>query len=177
MRRLIILAALLTTQLSEAAAQAAADLAPGTRVRVFTAQGGKVVGGVHSMREDTLVVSLQREAAALSIPLSTVSRIEVSRGDRSRAKNALRWGTWAFIGGGALFGTMCTLDDACRDPGRPDHSAAQAGLEVGLFMGTGAAFWGAVLGAIFPGEQWDTAPARVGVAPGREGGVVVGVSF
>lgn len=174
MRLLLLLAAFFALPVSGLPAQTGAPLLPGTRVRVWTESGGRAVGGVQRTAPDTLVLTAEGNTGTLLIPRAAITRLEVSAGSESRSRKAVRWAGRGFVGSAVFFGSLCALAEDCRvgESSRVESVAAAA-----AWYGMGGATWGAMLGALFPGEEWRTVwpPAPVGVAPDGRGGVAVGV--
>lgn len=154
---------------SAARAQTAADPAPGTRVRVVDAGTGRVVGTVSAVRGDTLVVVSGKGESAREVALSvsSIRRLQVSRGRPSRPLSALQGaGIGAVSGsvGGLLgitaanlrYGGPCdgTADDLlCFSTGEWALIAVMIGAPMGAASG-------AVLGFVFPQERWRSISTR-----------------
>lgn len=159
-RALRALALLLAVAASVAAPSAGAQSLAGVRARVWSStpplQGA--VGTIYSLGGDTMHVSLNGQAAPVAVPLASVLRLQVSRGDRS--DNVARWLRWGLLGGavaGAAIGAARTTtaeagasEGFCSEGGRCDH-AVRYGL-----IGTAV---GAIVGGIFGGitgtERWE----------------------
>ncbi len=99
----LLVAALLLTATVDLFAQQEAPVAPGDRVRVAapTEVSGRFVGTVMEIGADTCVLAVEGRAEPLALPLASVTKFEVVRGQQS-------WGWWkgALIGlfGGAALG-------------------------------------------------------------------------
>jgi hypothetical protein len=150
-------------------AQAAEELAAGTRVRVAAPATGRLVGTVSEVRGDTLLVLSRRGVHAL--PLSSVRTLQVSRGRPTRLASALEGGAAGLVLGvvsgaaGAVLGDLTISDDDCNG-GEDDllcFSTGQWAL-IGALAGAplGVAY-GAVAGFVFPRERWRS--VGVGSAP------------
>jgi hypothetical protein len=146
---------------------AAAQLAPGTRVRVHSSDVVlPVIGNYQGMRRDTLVVIEDGVSGQQWMFTSAnVSRLEVSAGMKGRNKKPMT--RWALIGGGAgaALGIITAL--ALEGASDSEYNYALSGL-VGLGVGAGA---GALYGARYREEHWTSVslPRRVGVVPSRSG--------
>jgi hypothetical protein len=145
MRRLVGVALLVAVAVSPARAQFPSNVGIGTRVRVIVPdtlrqEWGPPVqllrGDVAAITRDTLVLQLHATSSPLSIPRSSIRRLERSLGV-NRFESALR---------GALFGAITVglahlVDD---DPSwREFGDGAAVGAPVGF-----------VLGVIWPTERW-----------------------
>jgi hypothetical protein len=155
--------------LPSAARAQTADLAPGTRVRVVDAGTGRVVGTVSAVRGDTLVVVSGKGEGAREVALSvsSIRRLQVSRGRPSRPLSALHGaGIGAVSGsvGGLLgmtaanlrYGGSCdgTADDLlCFSTGESALIAVMIGAPMGAVSG-------AALGFLFPQERWRSISTR-----------------
>jgi len=153
---------------------------PGDRVRV-TAPSldlDKDVGTVASLVADTFVVEMEDRADALDVPFSHVTRLEVHRGQKSRA------GAGALIGAGAGAATGLTValvscaGDECHLDGSDVTGA------VVLVLGAGSALAGAGLGALIgtaiKTDRWQLVPLdriRVGRSPATPDGVALSVTL
>ena len=146
---------------------AAAQLTPGTRVRVHSTDIVlPVIGNYQGMRRDTLVVIEDGAAAQQwTFTSANVSRLEVSAGMKGRNKKPMT--RWALIGGGAGAALGIVTAIALEGASDSEYNYALSGL-VGLGVGAGA---GALYGARFVEEHWTSVPLprRVGFAPSRNG--------
>jgi hypothetical protein len=148
-------------------ALAAQSIAPGTRIRVKSAQVvAPIVGTYQTLRGDTVVVIEDGTAAKIwSFKTSTIDRLEVSAGMKGHNRGPMT--KWALIGagGGAAAGwlTAVALESASDDQYSDFLSAA-----VGAGLG---AIAGAVYGSRVLEEHWDSVPVprRVGLMPTRDG--------
>jgi len=146
---------------------AAAQLTPGTRVRVHSTDVVlPVIGNYQGMRRDTLVVIEDGAGAQQwTFTSANVSRLEVSAGMKGRNKKPMT--RWALIGGGAgaALGVLTAL--ALEGASDSEYNSALSGL-VGLGVGAGA---GALYGSRAVEEHWTSVPLprRVGIAPTRNG--------
>lgn len=78
---------LVLTSSIELLAQGSPELVPGARVRVsaLTVPYGKMIGTVISLTADTLVIENENLLYSIAVPISSVSKLEVSRGQKSAA--------------------------------------------------------------------------------------------
>jgi hypothetical protein len=156
---------------SAAPAQTAADLSPGTRVRVVDAGTGPVVGTVSAVRGDTLVVVSGKGAGAREVALSvsSIRRLQVSRGRPSRPLSALQGAAIGAVTGsvGGVLGTTIgslQADESCGRAVAGDDLLcfstaewAMIGVMIGAPMGAAS---GAALGFLFPQERWRSISTR-----------------
>lgn len=148
-------------------ALAAQSVAPGTRVRVKSAQVvAPIVGTYQTLRADTVVVIEDGTAAKIwSFQTSSIDRLEVSAGMKGHNRGPMT--RWALIGagGGAAVGvlTAIALESASEDKYNDFLSAA-----VGAGLG---AIAGAAYGSRTLEENWNSVPVprRVGFMPTRDG--------
>jgi hypothetical protein len=131
-----------------------------------------------SFRRDTLVVRPGDCCSLDSIPIDSLETLEVSRGvttDAGRVFGGMTWGLLAGVGAGWLVGKLgCSVSGA----------AGTCGLGAGKWMtilGAGGLIAGALWGLESREEHWDRVYPPMGaslqVAPGRNRGILVGVSL
>ena len=155
------------------------DVAPGTRVRVTVPGQARRVGTVVALTGDTLVARWER-GEPRGVPLSQLSRLEVSRGLHERpwrgAGIGLALGATVGVVIGAATYEGCEGRANCMELGGPGTNAVAAGLVIG----TGGAVVGGLLGAVRRTEKWQTVGlerVRVGAAAPRGGRAGVGVAL
>jgi hypothetical protein len=170
-------------------AQTVAELAPGARVRVVDPATGRIVGTVESVAGDNLVVRSGKgeDARTVTLSLSSIRSVQVSRGTPSRPVSALRGAALGLVTGaaggvaGATIGHL-SYQENC-DGGADDWmcftmaESALFGVIIGAPMG---AAWGAVAGFVFPRERWRSitvANPPVLTVNGRPDGVQLGLSI
>lgn len=172
----------------EVRGQSAAELAPGTRVRLVADAGtGRLVGTVAESRGDSLVVLSGRGEGErrVALPLSSLRTVQVSRGTPSRAVSALHWAALGVVGGslagvaGVTLGRL-TSDESCE--GTADDLCLSGGewTLIGVMIGAPmGALWGAALGFVFPRERWRSIPASAPAVTltGSAEGVQLGLSI
>lgn len=167
-RRVMVLTAVLLSSLSIAALDAQ-TVASGDRVRVTAeARSGKLTGTLVEWVQDTLYLAPDGSAervTATAIPLSTLSRLEISKGLRSNA------GKGALIGGGIgllVGGGMSIIAGSTVDT---EVTSTDYLVFTGLVT-LGGAGLGALIGALTKSERWEEYPLdslRLGIAPGGDG--------
>ena len=173
---LLVLAHTLGTS-TEAAAQDTPPIAVGERVRVSTASGATYVGLVGMVTSAVIEVQ-DEEGSRSSVPLSTVRRLEVSRGQKSNASAG------AFIGfvtgaiTGALIGGSLGDDPPLLSEAFFFSAGEKAGI--GFLLGAGGgAIIGALIGEAVHSDRWVEVPLerlRVSLAPQRHGRFAFGFS-
>lgn len=172
-RILPLIAALVITAPIHLVAQEEPPIAPGDRVRVtaWSVVPGRPVGTVLAFGADTCVLQLEGRAEPLALPLASVTRLEVSRGQKSNAISGALVGG-ALGAGIALFGsTIAWLNSA------EDFGLGGAAYVVGVLGGAGAGI-GLLLGATSYTDRWEEVRLdrlRVTVLPQRCGGLSVGL--
>ena len=158
---------------------------PGQRVRISSGgeQGGFVVQAVGS---GELMLAEVGSDRTVRMPTASISRLDVSRGPRSRSAGFGRGFAFGFIGG-ALVGSVLGLasgDGGCGGSGGwvsycIQFSAGERALIGGGVLGALGGLTGGLIGATRPGERWQ----RIGrqtqwtLVPGRNGGLAVVASL
>ncbi|HJP59693.1 MAG TPA: hypothetical protein VJ865_06825 [Gemmatimonadaceae bacterium] len=155
MRRLILIAVLLIAP-SVAGAQLPAEVRPGTRVRVWLPEPNRqepapehrqvIRGTVESTDGSVLRLRLPSSGASLTVPRASIIRLDVSHGVNRGASMVER------AAGGAIAGavTFALMNDP-RRTGGPHYNRDWRAAGVGAEWGAGI---GAVVGLLFPHEQW-----------------------
>ena len=155
MRRLIVIAILLVAP-RLVAAQLPAEVRPGARVRVWLPEPRRqeqspehrqvVRGTVESTDGNVLRLGVPGAAGSLTVPRASIIRLDVSRGVNRPASMIER------AAGGAIAGavTFALMNDP-RRTGGPHYKRDWRAAGVGAEWGGGI---GAVLGLLFPHEQW-----------------------
>ena len=158
----------------DALAQANAPVQPGQRVRLRSAvaQTPELVGVVEAVRPDTLLVRDDDRSVATAVPLTTVDRLQVSRGRHSHWVSGAGIGFVVGAATGAILGVAGHNEsDWIIGPG----ASAFVGAVLLGPIGAGA---GAAVGLMVKTERWETVPlaaAAPGAAWGRDGRLSVGV--
>jgi len=147
-----------------------AGIAVGSRVRLRTTSGGDAVTGTLSALDARTIVVRSDAGSPVTLPVSTVTRVEVSRGKSSKGSRMLIGIVGGAVVGAALgYVATCNYDD--EDCSSNNRSKVMAGGAVG----------GAVLGGLLARttakEQWEPVPgARVSI--GLQGrGIWLAVRF
>jgi hypothetical protein len=134
------------------AAQDAFPLAPGARLRVRTSDGRTLIGRVDAVTPAGVELQPDGQTLAVALPRPTLSRVEISRGPRTRRASA-----WAGAKKGALIGgipgtvLLALQHDQVGGGVSIPHAAALGAWSGGLFGG----LIGAWVGASRPGERWE----------------------
>jgi len=140
-----------------AQAQFPSEVKPGARVRVWLpepyrqedgpARRQLLRGTVETVTPDTLRLSIPGTATLLAIPRSSVRRLQLSRGEPSRPASAIERAIGGALGGAISFAAM----NDPRRSGGPHYRTDWRAAGVGAAWGAG---FGAVVGFVFPHEQW-----------------------
>lgn len=159
-------------------AQEAPPIVPGARIRVSAPSFSRdrLIGTVASKSADTLVVKVENGAAPLSIPLVSITRLEVSRGKVARGVNALKGaGIGLLVGAGVGVVAGLVIDD-------PQNNEITAGawalFGAGVLGGAGL-LTGGIVGFARSNERWKKVPlerVRLGLAP-HDGRVALLATF
>lgn len=138
-------------------AQFPAEVQPGARVRAWIpepyrqedgpARRQLLRGTVASVTPDTLRLSVPGTVGTLSIPRADVRRLQISRGAPSRPASAIERAIGGAMGGAIGWGLM----NDPRRTGGPHYRTDWRAAGVGAAWGAG---FGAVVGLLFPHEQW-----------------------
>jgi hypothetical protein len=148
-------APLLLLVLPLASPSTTSPLTTGTRVRVTVRDDGterRLVGPLRTFDGDALTLSPDGGTGPVSLSRSTITRIEVSRGGRSRA------GKGALVG--AVLG-LAAIAIAESTRGEDYEAPDNYGLIVGGAIAGGAVL-GAGVGAMVRSERWEAQPWAVG---------------
>jgi hypothetical protein len=153
-----------------------AEVPRGALVRVHApgAAAQPVVAHVLGVRGDSLVLRDTLSRAETAVPVAEVQALEVGVGG-SRGATARRWATTgAMITAGAV--GLVSYAAASGEPGMTPWTKGVIGGVLGAPVG---AVVGGVAGYAGGGRGWAQVPlpARVTVAPGRAGGVALGLDL
>ena len=178
-RASVLLVAFMIAGSADLLAQHRPAIVPGDRVRVSAPGIGveRLVATVLTAKPDTIVVQ-SREPLAL--PIASVTRLELSRDRKSRARLGMAIGFWSgAIAGGVIAASLEDAEDNfIMDSNPSDAGGALLGSALlGGIAGTGL---GALIGSIFRVDQWAAMPLhriRVTIVPQRKGKLSVGVSL
>ena len=138
-------------------AQFPADVRPGVRVRAWIPEPYRQADGperrqllrgtVESVTPEMLRLTVPGTVGTLSIARADVRRLQISRGRPSRPASALERAVGGAIGGAIGWGVM----NDPRRTGGPHYRTDWRAAGVGASWGAGI---GAVIGLLFPHEQW-----------------------
>jgi len=154
-------------------------LTPNTRIRFAVAPDTPVVANVVAQHGDSLWVHAERTNDTLALRVSSLTRLDVSRGKETHALHAAGVGFLIGAVSGGIFGYAtgenCQPTDwICFPRG---ETATLGALMFGL-LGAGA---GAIVGWVMPVERWNhvlpPAAGRFTVGPDGRGGRRYGVAF
>ena len=149
---------------------AQAPVAVGERVRVSTESGATHVGPVIMATSGAIEVQ-DEEGGRPSVPLSTVTRLEVSRGQRSN----LGVGLFAGAGAGALVGlAICADPSVCSVFDDNDVKGKVIAFSAGVGI-----LAGAIVGHFIKTDRWEEVPLErlsVSLTPQRDGRLMLGFS-
>lgn len=171
-------AALLLTASVDLFAQHGPPVAPGDRVRV--SRLGSVVPPlvctVSALKADTLVLNTEQRTDALELPLASLAKLEVSRGQKPATARGAKIGFLAGAAVGAGVGAALGASFGEQDC----SSSCIVGIAgIGaLAGGIGGTLVGLSIGAATNSDLWEPVPLdqlRVGVSPVTRGGVAVWV--
>jgi hypothetical protein len=150
---------------------------PGDRVRLSAPSHGveRLEGTVISLMPDTIVVD---RGEPLALPISSLTRLAVSRDGKSRTRAGATVGFWAGAVAGAAIGV------ASAGPSNPLSSDPNeaAGLFVGSALAGGVVGLGlgALIGSTIKVHRWEAVPlhrVRVHVVANRGRGLAVSASL
>ncbi|MDH3457542.1 MAG: hypothetical protein OER90_11955 [Gemmatimonadota bacterium] len=176
MRALAFLAALVLAPLTDAIGQDQ-PLQPGQRVHVTVPTLGikKQAATFEALRGDVLVVVAD---SAMNCPLSSVSRLEVSRGRKSNAVKGLAIGSVAGVVVGAVLGVVASTgsgETLCY------WGTVECGASGAAAFGVFGGLVGLGIGALSKTERWEEVPLdrlRVSIVPQRDGfGIGASIAF
>ena len=181
LRAITLLTLAHTLGASEATAQDTAPGAVGERVRVSTESGAIHMGLVTALSSGALELQEDEEAKQrFSIPLASVTRFEVSRGEKSHAGTVGGIGSLAGAVTGALLGFSAGDDPPLFGSDEPFLFSAWEKATVGFFIGGAlGALVGGLVGATVQSERWEEVPLErvsVSFAPQRDGRFGLGLS-
>ena len=176
----MILALLMFVPFTSVTAQEPPSVKVGDRVRVTAPDLGirKQAGRFAALRADTLVVAVAD--STMTFPVASVTRLELSRGQKSYGGAGARIGFLSGAAIGAIIGF--TEGDECRlictRSANPLSAEARAVLGAISLGGIGALI-GLVAGRLHKTDLWEEVPLdqlRVSVGPQRDGRFGLGLS-
>lgn len=148
-------------------------LTAGDKVRVTTEEE-RIVGYWISLDDNQLTLNTDRDSN-LVLPLASLAKIEVSRGQKSRAGKGALIGAAVGVTAGVITGLA--LGGGCIDSSCISDAGAAA--IVAVVFGAGGTLLGAVTGAFIKTDRWETVPLdriSVSLTP-RGGGLEVSAKF
>lgn len=171
----VLVVAMIAASLAATAlpAQEVLAVSPGQRVKVRSPEA-RGVFVVQTVTPDTLVVAAAN-GETRAVPIASISRLEVSEGERTRMGGFGRGAGFGFLIGAVIGGGLglTSGDDGI-------FSAGETALILGTFSGGVGALIGGALGASNPGEHWRRVPVRrvtAGPAPGGGFATTVSLAF
>ncbi len=181
--RLFILSLLFLLPGNLLAQQDSQQILPGVRVRLWAPELRiqKLVGKIVSVDADTLRLNIMDQTAPLAIPISSVTKFEVSRGKSSGARvlSGVGGAGLGFLGGAIVGGGIGGIWSENKYPN--SHEGNGLGIFMGGIIGGGlGTLIGAVIGVQHPPERWQQAPLaalRVGLLQQGHGGFGLAASF
>jgi hypothetical protein len=158
-------------------------VAEGDRVRVWAPSVGVEgwVGTLLALRPDTIVVGNSKN---LVLEISSLTKLEVSRGNESKAGTG---GIIGFVGGAVAGAVICLASECSITVGSGDGDSRSDPLDenplvsVGLAAVVGGAVGygvGVLIGSTIKVDRWEEIPLdqlRVTIAPCPGGGLSVGL--
>jgi len=141
---------------------------PGDRVRVTapTAADKRLVGRAVAVEPAALTLDLDH-GGRVAVPTQAITKLELSRGERSKAREGALWGA----GFGLVGLTVICLDEQSRSEGW----CGAAALSVPVYAGLGA-----LIGLAFKTSRWQEVHSErlsVGVGPTKDGGIAMSVAL
>ncbi len=194
MRHATILVAILAiVPLASATAQVQRPpIEPGTRVRISHECGTRTLyggatrvdcrtdkGTIAVLTADSVVLTIGESATQLAVPLASVNRLEVVRGQKSNVGTGAGIGLVVGMVAGAVWGYAIVDEcDFCKNEsgigGREESVVLGA-----LILGLGGTVFGALIGASSKTDRWREVPLdrlRMSLGPQRDGRFGFGAS-
>ncbi len=186
MRHATILVAILAfVPLASATAQEAPPVKVGDRVRVTAPDLGlyKQAGRLEALRADTLVVAVAD--STMTFPVASVTRLELSRGQKSHGLAGALIGGLVGAASGAILGYADGDDPPCRESGwfacwgETRLTAKEKARAGAIVLGIVGVVVGRIVGANTKTDKWEEVPVdrvRVSLGPQRDGRFGFGAS-
>ena len=169
-------------------AQEKTKFSSGTRIRVWTAEfsGKRMTGTVLSSVGEIITLTVKGQSDPLMVPVTSINRLEVTKGKKSKIVTGAVVGLFAGASLGAIvgyFGT-CSTDQqrqACELDSYSvgETKAANAVIGAGVLGGLGLLL-GTVIGAVIKVDRWEEVPLnQIGTGPIHlnKSGLVLSVSY
>jgi hypothetical protein len=171
-----LVAALLLAAPFTLLAQQESVLTPGDRIRVTAPSIGieQLVCTLSAFSPDSVVV--EDRGTLLSLPLASVTKLDVYRGQRSKAGKGAVTGLLVGTGAGTLFGLIAA---AASDVEETEYALGGALIFAGLGGGVGALI-GAAVGQRRPVDRWEPVllyPSQGRLPPPAGPRLAIGVSL
>lgn len=134
----------------------AAQVQTGQRVRITLADDGRLAGGLAGLSSDELV--LQMGVTTRTLARSSIARLEVSRGTRSRWKAGALVG--AAVGAVGTFAVLNSGSSTSTNMCDSEHNQDAAGMGTclavaGVGGGLGGGLLGGLVGSLLHTERWE----------------------
>jgi len=174
MKRATVVVVMIAMLVAAPGSVSAQTVAEGSRVRVKTSDS-KVVGTLTETTDEELALRLEN-GSLVRIPLTTIERLEVSRGKKGNAGKGLLIG----LGAGVLLG-WAGANTGCNEKGflsSLDNIGCASGQAAGGFLV--GLVGGVVAGALVKTERWkkvDSGPQITLTLPKRGIGAQVSVGW
>jgi protein involved in polysaccharide export with SLBB domain len=154
-------------------AQQDLPVSPGDRVRV-SVPDERAVGIVTSIRADSLVLNVESREAPLALAFASLTKLEVSRGQKAQTGQGALIGMGVGAAVGAILAVSICSDGNCTESTSSDDQSGLA-LAAAVVLGVGAVALGAGIGALIGSnskiERWETIPlSRLRLSPAPSGG-------
>ncbi len=126
-----------------------------------------------SLDVNQLTLNSEARDSSLVLPLASLTKLEVSRGQKSRADKGARIGLGTGVAAGVVTALAVCADNSC------DGYTGLAVLIFGAGGALGGVLIGAVIGSFIQTDRWETVPLdriSVSLRP-RGGGLEVSAKF
>ena len=147
----------------------------GDRVKIETPDGTTHEGIIHSVTLDGIQLEGLNGADPMVVPTSSLSGIQIHRGQKRKTWQGLAIGVAGGVGLGVILGASAEVCDA--EYGCPSRSE---NIGTGAFLGAALGLpIGVIVGSMFKGDRWEqgTLPSRLQIAPRGRGTVSVEISL
>ena len=149
-------------------------IVPGKRVRIKAPSvfDRPLVGSIVTVSADSLVLRSEKQSTPLTIPLASVTNLEVSW---ARESNAGKGSVIGLLAGAGIGFAIGSTKGPFGDTGSKETGAGLAAL-----FGLGGLMLGGTIGSTIRTEEWEEVPTdriRLGLLPHRHGGLALSFSF